>query len=585
MDTNQVMRKFEEFINEGKFESAKHLIKRHSKNRSSKLDEELSYAGIIHGMMNNYVLAIFCFELAYEISRNPQIRKKTRVYLAEACNGRGIQLRKTGLVHEAELLFRRALHLNPDSSQIHNNFAILLKKQGRFPEAEQEYKTALSIKPDDYEVHHNYALLLIAEGKTEEAEKQLGMSAPYYNPAKITYGVLLMNQSKLDEAKSLFLSLLEIDHEEPELFGNLGVISFSRGEYPESVEYFEKAKELFVKKDKIKGSMAAAGYIDWVKATIEWASSDIDTSLQLMKSASEKFSQSEFMEQSFVLNLLSLLIPFDKRLMAALESRTLTELREHIANLYSEAITVVENVRSPKLPHFQIILCKCEYIKILHHALQFESHDRKRLEEAREIFSRFDFDKDFQLTTSLDNFLREISHYRSLDEIPPEEEQKFLRMIQPFYVLDGMVTREFQRRAIENSPISLLVKTMTEKFESLEMKIDDLEMKIDEIITRLQAHYKETIDALSELNEKQLQEFQKSVEETIREELDSIKDTKKKEEAERLWDKLRKLASTGATIAEIIALLIQIYQIVTGQSHGAIDHVMYIVKDLLKKIQ
>jgi Tfp pilus assembly protein PilF len=596
MNVNQVMENFTDFLNSAKLEQAERLIRKHSRNKENELAQNLLSLGVNYGNAKIYDLAIFCFELSQKISRNLQIRKIAKHNIAESHNQLGVYFVKVGLFDQAEFKYKRAIHLNPHFSQVHNNYAILLKKLERFGEAQQEYEVALKIKPGDHEVHHNYALLLIASGKIEEAEEHLRKSLmnPDYFQAKITYSVLLMGKSKFSKAEDLLCPLLKICPEEPVLLGNLGIISFAQGDFSKTIKYFKQAQDSFKRQGKIRYSIAAEGYLDWVQGTRSWASDDLDTSSQLFESASDKFYHAGFEEQSLVLFLLSLLLPFDRDLVVALQSKSLIELREYIAELYRK-MYIFENIQSPKLPHFKILVNKFECIKILYCALKFENYDIRKLEEAKRVFLQFNFNKVLQSVDSLHDFVQELHCYESLEEIPYEKEQQLLRIIQSFNVLNGVVTRELSMRA--QSDVNSLIFLLEEKIDLMEDRIlrkidestgeivEEVQYSRDEIINLLEIRYGGVIDNLAKLNKQQLIRFQEMIEKAIQSKIDSIENTEKRRKTKMRWNQLRRLTSVTVNAVGFIASIIQIYLFMNdGQVGLAFDQVQTLLDNLVDKI-
>ena len=581
MDVDQIMKNFISFINEARFKEAKRLIRKYSRNRGDELGKKLFYLGFFYGTAENYELTIFCLKLSQRISKNAQVRREARKYLAIAHALLGSRFTNEGLFNQAETHYKIAISLRPDFSHFHNNYAILLRKRGCFGEAKKQYEIALRLKPDDHEVHHNYAILLIRMGDLEEAEQHLEKSLHKtdYFPAQLTYSLVLISKSRFVEAENLLGVLLESHPEDPRIFGNLGIAVFAQGILDRSEECLSKAKYLFTEEGSTLYAIVAEGYLHWIKATKIWASGDLRTSSQLFVSASEKFSQSGFEVQSLIMALLSQLILFDRGLTDALKSRTLVEFRDSITRIYHEMEYIFENARTPKLPPLQILSCKFKYIEMLFIALQFGDYDIVELEKCRKVFHQFGFKKDVQSINSLDNFLQSLNDYKNLVEIPLEKQEELLRMIQPFYVLNEMITKELSRTA--QYEMSTPPKLWLEKMSSMEEKMSSMEEKMNAIIDLVQVQHKELINQLLELNEQQLIRFQELVEETIQDEIDKIEDHEKKERIKTSWGQWRKTASITVNLVGFVASVIQIYLFIND---GRMDLAYNQVKSLLTNL-
>jgi tetratricopeptide (TPR) repeat protein len=69
----------------------------------------------------------------------------------------GFALDKQGRVDDAVAHYERALAINPDHAEAHNNLGNIRKEQGRFEDAMAHYGRAIAIRPDYAEIHYNRA--------------------------------------------------------------------------------------------------------------------------------------------------------------------------------------------------------------------------------------------------------------------------------------------------------------------------------------------------------------------------------------------------------------------------------------------
>lgn len=256
----------------------------------------------------------------------------------------------------------------------------------------------------------------------------------------------MTRKSEYEEAERCLRKLLRTHPDDPRILGNLGITLFAQGSFDESANFFSKARNQFAKEDNERYFIAADGYLHWVKATKTWSSGDLDTSSKLFNSASERFRRAEFTQQSLVTAVISLLLPFDRALISALQASNLQTLNNSIKRLYSK-MNELQGIEPPRLPDFRILSCKLKCIEILYHALHFENYRTKELEECRKVFREFGFGKGLQSVNSLDNFLQGLRSFECLEEIPPQKEQELLRMIQPFYILNGKITKMLSKKA------------------------------------------------------------------------------------------------------------------------------------------
>lgn len=76
--------------------------------------------------------------------------------------------------NKAESAFKRAIAVNRNNVNAHNQYAVFLREQGRFDDALERYQKALEIWPDHADAHRNLGILYdLYMGKPD-------MALPYY---------------------------------------------------------------------------------------------------------------------------------------------------------------------------------------------------------------------------------------------------------------------------------------------------------------------------------------------------------------------------------------------------------------------
>jgi tetratricopeptide (TPR) repeat protein len=88
---------------------------------------------------------------------------------ANAHNNLGMALALQGKLNEAISYFTRAIQLDPDSASSHYNLGNAFNQQDKVDEAITHYTEAVQIKPDYSEAHNNLGLALVSQGKLDEA--------------------------------------------------------------------------------------------------------------------------------------------------------------------------------------------------------------------------------------------------------------------------------------------------------------------------------------------------------------------------------------------------------------------------------
>jgi predicted TPR repeat methyltransferase len=122
------------------------------------------------------------------------------------------------MVDEAEVCWRRALELKPDSVRTHNNLGVALKQRGKLDEALASYRRALELKPDYAEAYNNLANALWEEGKIPEAEacwRRTIELRPDCTDAYSNLGMMLYERKRLAEAADILKQWLRYAPENP----------------------------------------------------------------------------------------------------------------------------------------------------------------------------------------------------------------------------------------------------------------------------------------------------------------------------------------------------------------------------------
>ncbi len=125
----------------------------------------------------------------------------------EAHNDLGVVLGARGRFAEAAAAFERAAALRPDYVEAHNNLAAALRRLGRTEQAVGHYERVAGLVPNAAGAHNNLANALIELGRLEEAlvhyDKALAL-APDFAPAHYNRGVALRGRSRIAEAAASF---------------------------------------------------------------------------------------------------------------------------------------------------------------------------------------------------------------------------------------------------------------------------------------------------------------------------------------------------------------------------------------------
>ena len=84
----------------------------------------------------------------------------------------GIEVAKRGLWNEARFRFERAVALDPQSAEAHNDLGVALEQQGEFAKARAAFEKALELSPNSIYIQQNYDLFREADDKRNRKKKK-----------------------------------------------------------------------------------------------------------------------------------------------------------------------------------------------------------------------------------------------------------------------------------------------------------------------------------------------------------------------------------------------------------------------------
>jgi tetratricopeptide (TPR) repeat protein len=182
--------------------------------------------------------AIAQFEKALRLNPN----------LAETHNNLGNALKDGGRTKEAIAQYEAALRLQPDLAVAHNNLGSALNAGGRTQEAIVQYEAALRLKPDLAEAHDNLGNALNAEGRIQEAivqyEEALRLK-PDDAQAHADLGFALEKMpGRMNDAIAEYDEALRLKPDDAAAHNNLGSALNAGGRTQEAMAQYEEALRL-----------------------------------------------------------------------------------------------------------------------------------------------------------------------------------------------------------------------------------------------------------------------------------------------------------------------------------------------------
>jgi Flp pilus assembly protein TadD len=163
---------------------------------------------------------------------------------AEAHNNLGNMLRELGRLNEAEASCRNAIALQPDFAEAHNNLGVTLHQCGKLEAAEACYRQAIALKPNHAQAHYNLGVTLQALGRLKEAEGHYRRAIALkgdYPEAYCNLANTLRELGSLEEAEASHRKSIVLAPGYAEVYSNFGVTLQERGKLEEAEANYGKA--------------------------------------------------------------------------------------------------------------------------------------------------------------------------------------------------------------------------------------------------------------------------------------------------------------------------------------------------------
>ncbi|MBF0460538.1 MAG: tetratricopeptide repeat protein [Magnetococcales bacterium] len=181
----------------------------------------LKLAAVCHMRLGQTVQAESCWRRALRLQPD----------CADLHNDLGNLLQGSHRPAEAEAAYRAALRLQPDHADGHYNLGLLLQGQHRFTEAEAAYRQALHLRPKHAETAHNLGNLLQGLHRFEEAEMAYRLALhlrPHHAGTCYNLGHLLHAWHRFEEAEAAYRQTIHLQPNHVDGHHNLGWLLHSQ---------------------------------------------------------------------------------------------------------------------------------------------------------------------------------------------------------------------------------------------------------------------------------------------------------------------------------------------------------------------
>ncbi len=156
-------------------------------------------------------------------------------------------LAQKGRVDEAISLYQKALELDSNYAEAHNNLAMALLQKGQVDEAVTHSKNAMELKPGFAEATNNLGNALFQRGQVDEAIicfKNALKLKPNFALAHNNLGIAYLHMGHVDKALFYCQSAVELNSDSEEAHYNLGNALYKKGRDGEALVHYRRALEL-----------------------------------------------------------------------------------------------------------------------------------------------------------------------------------------------------------------------------------------------------------------------------------------------------------------------------------------------------
>ena len=241
------------------------------------------------GRLEDYDKAIRFFEKALSIDPD----------LAEAHNNLGVVLTDKGDLDGAIREYREAIRIDPDHAGAHSNLGVALKDKGDLEGAIREYHEAIRIDPDYAYARYNIGTALFAKGDIDGAIREYREAIridPDYVSAHNNLGFALYYKGDLDGAIREYREAIRIDPDDAVAYYGLGNALGNKGDIDGAIVELRKAVN-------IKQDYALA----WLALALNYCKKYDDVQARFCCNEAMKYSDPGSEEYDLALDILALM--------------------------------------------------------------------------------------------------------------------------------------------------------------------------------------------------------------------------------------------------------------------------------------
>ncbi len=154
----------------------------------------------------------------------------------------------------AKIKLDRALRQAPNASRANWAYARLEEKLGNITSAEKYFEKAIKLDPNDADGHNNYGIFLCQQDRVEEAVKQFEMAVanPLYETPEYGYlnaGMCAMSHDDAEQAEGFFRKALDKKEDYVSALYQMALLTYQQKRYLASRAFRQRAVDALTDDD------------------------------------------------------------------------------------------------------------------------------------------------------------------------------------------------------------------------------------------------------------------------------------------------------------------------------------------------
>ena len=184
--------------------------------------------------------------LSKKIDNTLRPEEDTKIIETKQLMGQGLTLMDQGKYEEALTSFKKILTVS-ETAEVYYNLGFIKTAQGRYEEAIIAFRKATQINQAFAQAYQKMGEAYAKLGRTEEAQKCFEMAAEIF-----------MEKNQDLEAEQVFMQVLEVSPNTPNVYNSLGIVYRRQGKCAEAVVMYSKALRVNPRDEHIHYNLARA---------------------------------------------------------------------------------------------------------------------------------------------------------------------------------------------------------------------------------------------------------------------------------------------------------------------------------------